>query len=442
MGDLLSIGASGVRAYQGALTTVSENIAGVGVAGYVRRTLPLKEISASGTSGFGGLGVLAAGVSRQTSEYLQTSVRSSGSDLARTGAASVWLDKIQKSLTGDQLSDRLTTFFASGVSLSAEPSSVALRASMLGAADSAANAFAATGRALDAAMVELDQRAGEAVTNLNSLGQSLQKINLGIARAMPGSAAAAQLADQRDQVLEEMSALTDINVEIDSVGRASVRVGGGGGPVLVDPSGVSEVGVARSGGNLVLAVRRDGVVSNLSPQGGALAGMVEGAERIAGARQNLNDLATRFVDAANTFQANGQDLNGVPGKPMFTVGASPSDVSLALTDGAEIAASSVGGGPRDATNLFALADARTSGGFEAGMNRMVAENAATLNQRNLVAQAQSAIYDGAVVARAEVSGVNLDDEAVDLIRFQQAYQASSRVIQVARETIQSLLDIR
>jgi flagellar hook-associated protein 1 FlgK len=41
-----------------------------------------------------------------------------------------------------------------------------------------------------------------------------------------------------------------------------------------------------------------------------------------------------------------------------------------------------------------------------------------------------------------VSGVNIDEEAVDLMRFQQAYQASTRVIQIARETLQSILDIR
>ncbi|MGL4301482.1 MAG: flagellar basal body rod C-terminal domain-containing protein, partial [Sphingomonas sp.] len=52
-----------------------------------------------------------------------------------------------------------------------------------------------------------------------------------------------------------------------------------------------------------------------------------------------------------------------------------------------------------------------------------------------------AIRDNAVAARDAVSGVNLDSEAVDLLRFQQAYQASSRVIQVARDTLQSILDI-
>ena len=45
-------------------------------------------------------------------------------------------------------------------------------------------------------------------------------------------------------------------------------------------------------------------------------------------------------------------------------------------------------------------------------------------------------------ARDAVGGVNLDNEAVDLMRFQQAYSASSRVIQVARDTFQSILEIR
>ena len=60
----------------------------------------------------------------------------------------------------------------------------------------------------------------------------------------------------------------------------------------------------------------------------------------------------------------------------------------------------------------------------------------------LVGDAQTAIRDGAITTRSELTGVNLDNEAVDLLKFQQAYQASSRVIQVAKETFQSILEIR
>ena len=67
---------------------------------------------------------------------------------------------------------------------------------------------------------------------------------------------------------------------------------------------------------------------------------------------------------------------------------------------------------------------------------------AALSARSTVAEAQSAMRDSAIAERSAAVGVNIDEEAVDLIRFQQAYQASTRVIQVARETLQSILDIR
>ena len=52
-------------------------------------------------------------------------------------------------------------------------------------------------------------------------------------------------------------------------------------------------------------------------------------------------------------------------------------------------------------------------------------------QENLLAQAES--------AKSEVSGVNLDEEAADLVRFQQAYQAAAQVISVANTLFDSLL---
>ena len=251
MADLLSIGASGVRAYQSALTTVSENIAGAGVTGYVRRSTTLEEIGTAGGAAraLNGMGVIASGVRRASDNYLQASVRSAGSDVARTQGGIMWLDGVQSALTGDRLSERMTSFFAAGTALSAEPSSSALRAAMLGTASSVALAFTATGAALDRTAADLDQRTSEAVTQINTLAQTLYKVNQGLGRSQPGTSAAAQLADQRDQLLEEMSALVDVNVTLDSVGRATVRAGGASGPVIADPLGASTTGFARQDGH-------------------------------------------------------------------------------------------------------------------------------------------------------------------------------------------------
>lgn len=444
MSDLLSIGASGVRAYQTALTTVSENIANSGNADYVRRSATVSEaaVFGAGAKTINGQGAIVRGVARSSDPFAEAALRTANTDLARTQASSVWLTRVEAALTGANVSQQVTAFFAAGTALAAEPTSTALRAGMLSAAESAATAFGATARSLDLASGELDDRAALAVDELNRLAQGLLKVNQGLARTAPGGAAAASLADQRDQLLEQMSSLTDVNVSLDSAGRAIVRAGGAGGPVMVDAREAGEVNFARAGSATVVSVTHSQFSTSFTPVGGALGGLVEGAQRITAARQHLDTIAADFVEGVNTLQRAGDDLDGNAGQDLFEVTGTASDFKVAIDDGRGIAAAARAGGQRDASNLAALAKLRGTGDFEAGLTGMVTDNAATLKQRSLVADAQSAILDGAVTARSEVSGVNLDSEAVDLVRFQQAYQASSRVIQVARETLQSLLDIR
>ncbi len=448
MSDLLSIGASGVRAYQTALSTVSENIANTGTAGYTRRTTSLAEVSSisggiSARASATGGGVVVAGIGRSADAYRSQAVRTAGTDLAKTESGITWMSRIESSLADNRLGDRLTSFFSAAQTLAADPTSEPARAVMLESAGSAAAAFAATGRALDTARTDLDSSASQAVQSLNALGTALAKVNDGIARTQPGTSSAAQLADQRDQLLEQMSTITDINASIDDLGRTTLRLGGANGAVFVAGGESGQASFARNDdGAVQFAVTRGGVASALSPSGGTLAGFAEGAQRIAAARTSLNAIAGDYTAQVNAVQAQGRDLDGNAGAAIFATGATPTDISVSLTDPRGIAAASIGGGVRNAGNLTALQALRTSGGYETRTTALIAGNAAALEQRKVVADAQSAIRDGAVSALASSSGVDLDSEAVDLLRFQQAYQASSRVIQTARDTFQTILDIR
>jgi flagellar hook-associated protein FlgK len=446
MSDLLSIGASGVRAYQSALTTTGDNIANTGVAGYTRRTSTLAEVAAvNGVAGraLQGSGVTVTGIARQADIYRAAAVRTAGADLARTESGAVWLERIETSLTGSDLGDRLTSFFGAARQLAADPTSEPQRAVLLENAKALAGAFGTIGRNLDQAMAELDTEGAQAVGELNALAEALAKANDGLARVGAGGAAAAQLADRRDLILEQMSAVADIGVSIDPLGRATVTMGASG-PTLVRGSDAGRVSYARAGGAVTLTVQNGGNFQAFTPVGGALAGLSEGAGRIFDTRASLNALATDFVDEVNAVQASGRDLAGLPGEPMFNIAtpASPTEIDVVLTDPRGIAAASIGGGVRDSGNLQVLENMRGAHGWETGLTRLVTGNAAALEQRKLVAEAQTAIRDGAVTARDRVSGVDLDNEAVELMRFQQAYQASSRVIQVARDIMQTLLAIR
>ena len=447
MSDLLSIGASGVRGYQTALTTVSENIANTGNAGYARRSATLSEVATSGVKGINGFGVLATGVARASDAIKSAAVRTAGADLARTSTGVTWLEGIETSLTGADLGARLSTFYTSATALAADPSSTAQRQVMLENATAVADGFTATGKSLDQLSADLDATTTDSVTGLNALATALAKVNEGLGRSAAGSTSAASLADQRDRILEQMSGLADVAVSLDAAGRANVNLGGSTGPALVTNGMAQQVSWARNDeGAVAFAVVGDGAPQVFVPQGGALAGAADAIAKVSDARSALATLATDFATGVNAVQAQGRDLDNQPGAAMFAVGADAGSGTAAMTvtlaDPAGIAAASVGGGTRDASNLAALADTRTGAKVEARLTALVTGNAAAIAGRRTVADAQTAILSGATTARDQVSAVDLDNEAVDLLRFQQAYQASSRVIQAAKEIFDSILAVR
>ncbi|TPG48256.1 flagellar hook-associated protein FlgK [Sphingomonas glacialis] len=448
MSDLLGIGASGVKAYQTALTTVSENIANAATPGYAKRTADLREVApatgiSSGSRLAVGQGVLASGITRSADTLRAADVRNASADLARSDTSVEWLGRIQTALTGNQLGDQLGSFFNAAKSVAADPTASAPRSTMLEQAKTVAGSFSATGTALDSLDTDLDTTATQAATTLTTLGAALAKVNDGLGRAQSGSSGAAQLADQRDSILDQISAISDVSVTTDAAGRASVKLGDAGGPALVVGNQAASVSFSRgTDGVIAFSLQGQNGATAVTASGGALAGIAEAGTRIADARKQLDAIATAFTSGVNAVQAQGDDLSGTSGAPLFATGTSATDISVALTDPNGIAAAAKGAGSRDTANLANLATLRTTGAFESKTTALVSNNAATLASRQQVADAQGSIRDTAVAARDAVSGVNLDSEAVDLLRFQQAYSASSRVIQVARDTFQSILDIR
>lgn len=441
MSDLLGIGASGVRAYQGALSTTSDNIANAGTTGYVRRTPVLREVaSVTGGGAVTPAGVRLGLVDRAADSFRSSAVRTSGSDLARSETGMVWLDRIEQVLGNSALGDRMAAFFNAAQGVAANPSAEAPRAVMLEQANALATAFRATGAGLAQAASDIEGEAHNAAGDLSAAAQALAKVNGAIGRS--GGAASPALLDERDRLLESMSALVDVSVSFDAAGRATVKAGAAGGPVLVAGDQAASVGVSRGGqGALQFHLVMSGEASVIPAQGGAMAGMVDGAQRVADAKASLDQLAVDFADGVNAVQAGGHDLSGAPGAPMFA-GTDAASLTLALDDGAGIAAATPGSGAQGNGNMAILAGLRGSGNFEGRLTGLQSANGAAMAARQTVVDAQAAIHDGAVAARDSLSGVNLDEEAVNLLRFQQAYQASARVIQVARETLDSIFQIR
>ena len=102
------------------------------------------------------------------------------------------------------------------------------------------------------------------------------------------------------------------------------------------------------------------------------------------------------------------------------------------------------GDGRNIENMLKLQDdefeKEGKGNFQTLFSEVVSSVGATVQSSQLNLKSSEMIKDAAENVASELSGVNMDDEAAQLIEYQQAYQASARVLQTARELFDTLID--
>ncbi|MBC6436482.1 flagellar hook-associated protein FlgK [Nostoc sp. HG1] len=440
MSDLLAIGASGIKAYSRALSTVGDNIANAQTPGYVRRQVRMEEATAAGDivlsrNSIRPGGVLAAGVTRAVDEWLADDARIASGDAARSSAKLEWISATEGSLDdgADGIGTSLTAIFNTADQLTADPNSTTLRSQFLQAVDSSATAFRRTASALTSVASGVASEAQRAVQQLNTDLTALSRVNDGLRRARAGSTNEATLLDERDRLVTAVSTATNVTPSYGPRGTVSLQAPDGS--VLLSGTITAQVAVATAA-NGTIAFSVNG--APLVPSSGSLAGLADAASHIAQQRSSLDALATQFAADLNAAHQSGVDAAGNPGAALLNLnGGAAMIAALALAPGDVASADAISSNG----NMLALSGLRGSAGVEAGWAALVTAQSQTAAAARAKEAAASTRRDGAFAARDAVSAVDLDREAAELMRFQQAYEAAARTIQVARETMQTMLNI-
>jgi flagellar hook-associated protein 1 FlgK len=219
-----------------------------------------------------------------------------------------------------------------------------------------------------------------------------------------------------------------------------VQLGDSTGPALVSGTNTGSFAITNNADGTIAFTLDGAAVNTVS---GSLTGSAQAlnAQRDLGAE--LDALALQVIGIANAAQASGAAPDGSAGQPFFS-GTGANDIALALTSGEQIATAPAGSpaGSRDTSNLDALRNALANGGPAAETDRILFELANGVASREVTRDALSSIADTAAISLSRETAVDLDEEAANLVRFQQAFQASSRVIQVANDIFDSILSIR
>ena len=135
------------------------------------------------------------------------------------------------------------------------------------------------------------------------------------------------------------------------------------------------------------------------------------------------------------------DINGNPGQPMFT-GTGAGDIEMALTSGDQIATAPAGSpaGSTDASNLSGLIAALgADDGPISDTDSLLLGLSSRISAQDVTRSGLAAIAESAEATLLSETGVDLDKEAADLVRLQQAFDANSRVMQVATELFDTIL---
>lgn len=442
MTDLLTLGAQGVRGYSRALSTVGDNIANAQTPGFARRSTVLAEQVASGQAVFyrnqvtpGGM--LAAGVTRAVDAFLIDDDRIAGADAARSSARLAGLEAVETALDdgGQGVGRAMTALFNRADELSADAASPARRSAFLQSVDDVAGAFRRTADGLTRAASSIATVAAGTISQINTDTAALVRVNDALHRARTGSSNQATLLDERDRLLDSITAALPVTATFDAQGAVSLTLPGGSLLTGNDRATLS-LAVAADGRLSFAASGANGAYA-LAPDNGVLTGLASAADHVASHRSAIDGLASDFAATLNARHVAGRTPAGGAGAPLLATGVGAVDLTAAVLTPANVAA---GDSTSSNGNALAFGTLRGNTGSEANWAALVAQQ----SQATASARAQDAAAatrrDGSASARADLSGVDLDREAADLVRFQQAYQASARVIQAAREMMQTILD--
>lgn len=442
MSNLLNIGRSGIAAYSRSLETVSQNIANAENPDYVRRSVQLSDATVTGSlnalysRSVGQAGVRVQGLGRSIDEFLEVQVRESGASRVRTETSVGWLSQVETVLNnaGSNVGTRLTDFFAGAEELASVPFDTSLRTSFLADLETSANTFRQTANNLQVAYDQVALGAESQALQLNNALTGLARINVDLIRTPAGTEAKAGLLDARDTALAVISEKLDAKIVLDGHGAATISFNGVN---LLDKGVSATVTIARNV-DQSLDIVIDGATTRAASNG-ILAGLSTASTNIGGQLTQLTGLAQQFVDDVNTWHANGRTDANAAGTPLLTMAGNASTLTVTTTNIADLALASPDGSPNG--NLLAMPALRSITGVETRWNAVVGSQANLLAAGRSESAAAIALHEGTRQARDNLSRVDLDREAADLVRLQQAYEASARVIQVARETIQSILAI-
>jgi flagellar hook-associated protein 1 FlgK len=462
---------TGLSAARAALNTAGQNIANANTEGYTRQRVTTSAAGAPAIVGLAaatrpavGQGVNVDAIARLGNAFADSRVRTAAAQAGYSGARAEALSAIEANLQepgAHGISSQLHTFWANWGDVANQPDSEAVASVLLENASVLTGKITAGYAALDSQWTTTRGTVDTMAAELNASASQVAALNGQIRSTQAAGGSANELIDQRAKLATSIAFLAGGTVRDNSDGTLDVVVGGNAIVSGTSYRPVTVTGASRldnaAGSSVQLewadrpgqAVAMDsgrlaGTLTVLAPASGVSGGAPGGA--IAEAAKAYDDFAATLAAAVNTVHQAGSTRAGGPGGTgdffTFRPGTHPA-LTLAVepTNSAELASGARGAGAYDGSNADLISQVGTGNASpDKAWSAFVTTTAVAVKSELLHSSLADAASTAAVQAQISGAGVDFDEENVNILAAQHAYQAAARVMSAIDEALNTLIN--
>lgn len=483
--DLLNIGKSGLFAAKSSMSTTSHNIANANTDGYSRQEVRTETgITLPEGDYVLGTGVEIQSIKRSHDELVEKKLNTAITNHKFNEERSLQLGHIEEifnEINSEGMNKVLNRFFNSFRELSNQPENETVRNVVKENAKIVVGDFHRIQSSLDDARASMNRKLSLTVDEVNVLAKNIAKLNKEINIQEVSGSMANDLRDQRDRALRTLTEFFPISTYSDNQGQFVVSIEGVGSIVaggivqeLKTGSSVPDPGNSADKGDIqVFFANRPGVSISDKIKGGSLGAILRTRQdEIIGLEKQVDELAHGLVLATNAIHRRGFANHPVPvdaqGNPVPNAAAKPVtglnffkeplDLKRAaeyiqLDDAIEEDVNNIAtaleankpGDNRVALAISKLQHEKVLGGgtttFEEQYLKGVGNIGLQAGKSKIDEEQAHGILAQAKSFKERLAGVSLDEEAANMIRYQNAYEASAKVIRASDEMFKAVLGL-
>jgi flagellar hook-associated protein 1 FlgK len=448
---------SGALSAQVALSASSQNIANLQTKGYTRQAALLTATGADAGTRSAGNGVQVSSLLRFSDGYKSQQLWRAASNQGQYAQSQPYLSQLERVMGDDasSLSGGIDKFFGSlNTVAGVDPTSTPLRQQVVTAAGLMAQRFNSLNNVFAAQLQSVRQQRGAIVQSANADIANIAALNLKIAHGNAAGESVSSLIDARDLAIDGLATKMALEVSDQPDGTRNVSLRTGQSLVIGGVGGTLAATTTASGGQ---SFTLDFASTTFGIDAAALGGQLGGLssyeqDKLLPLQQGVADIAQQLANKVNAQLTAGFTMSGAPGKPLFVFNPGSNADMLQVAPGFQTddLAFSADGTPGDSGNLQKLVGLKGATINVTTLGNVLVGDADTqlVGKLGVDSQQNQAALKTAETVRTQASddwqstsGVNQDEEAVNLVEYQKMYQANMKVMSVANALFDATLQM-